>query len=459
MIVIGSSPVWAIWMPWVMFWLAITIIQDQLQNTWDVLGLLMFFLMVCLSAVSTIFVCKDNRLVIGAAGIKIPVRFVLQSLGQTRFRWMDLDKIVFEKEGKPSPEADEICFQFKGGRKAPLRLDGFQREDIPKILLAVQAYAPQATILPSSDSVKGIATNRVTAPLSFTKIWEEELNSRFGSTIFVPLEPGQELQSGRIKVVGQIAFGGLSAIYLAKTNDEQLVVLKEAVVPLNADEASKEKALEMFNREAKFLISLKHDRIAKVFDHFVEKGHHYMVLQYIEGKDLRTYVKENGPVPEQVVARWAKEIAEILVYLHNLNPPIVHRDLTPDNLVLARDGSICLIDFGAANNFMGTATGTLVGKQSYISPEQFRGKASPESDLYSLGCTLYFLLTGKDPEPLSVAHPREEKPQIAADMDDLVAALTEQEVVDRARPSAAVLERIEKLCASFIPAETVPHHV
>lgn len=444
LILAALAPVWAIWMPWMMLGL----LQASVGGAVESMALLAFFLGVVVAAVAGIRVCLDNSLVIGARGITIPVRFLLQTGGKTKFTWDKLQNIVFLRDGQPSVDPEEICLDF-GKSKAPLRIDGFQREDLPKILLAVQAYAPQTKMLPTGGDIKGIPKTNAATPLTFTKIWEEELNNRFGSTIFVPLEPGHQLQDGRIKIVGQIAFGGLSAIYLAKLDDEKLVVVKEAVVPQNADDVTKAKALEMFNREAAFLVELDHERIARVFDHFMENARNYLLLQYIEGKDLRSYVKENGPVPEQIAARWAAEIADILTYLHTLESPIIHRDLTPDNIVLARDGSISLIDFGAANNFMGTATGTLVGKQSYISPEQFRGKAMPASDLYSLGCTLFFLLTGKDPEPLSCSHPRELNPNISPELDELVALLTEQETDDRIGPSAVVLDRLEDMCGAI----------
>jgi serine/threonine protein kinase len=117
-----------------------------------------------------------------------------------------------------------------------------------------------------------------------------------------------------------------------------------------------------------------------------------------------------------VVVRWLLEAAKILQYLHSQSPPLIHRDVTPDNLVLARDGCLSLIDFGAANALLGTATGTLVGKQSYIAPEQFRGKAGLSSDIYSLGATVYFALTGREPEPLTELHAAQLVP-IAASLD------------------------------------------
>ena len=108
-----------------------------------------------------------------------------------------------------------------------------------------------------------------------------------------------------------------------------------------------------------------------------------------------------------------------------------------------KDGTIALIDFGAANFFLGTATGTMIGKQAYIAPEQLRGKARPASDLYAFGGTLHFLLTGEDPEPLSPSRAvtRGEN----AEMDALVEAMTQMEAAERPQSAAAVLEALQAM--------------
>ena len=121
----------------------------------------------------------------------------------------------------------------------------------------------------------------------------------------------------------------------------------------------------MFAREAKILQLLSYLNIARVLDHFVENDRNYLLLEHINGLDLRDYIKEHGPQPERLIMRWVFELADVLAYLHEQSPPIVHRDVTPDNVVLDRTGSIKLIDFGAANQLLTTATGTLVGKQPY----------------------------------------------------------------------------------------------
>ena len=138
---------------------------------------------------------------------------------------------------------------------------------------------------------------------------------------------------------------------------------------------------------------------------------------------------------------WAKQICEVLIYLHTQAPPIVHRDLTPDNLVLSVNVGLVLIDFGAANAFIGTATGTMVGKQSYMPPEQLRGKSVPQSDIYALGCTLYFLLTGSDPMPLEVANPGE-RTKVSRDLNALIMECTAQKVEDRFDSAQAVMDSI-----------------
>ncbi len=220
--------------------------------------------------------------------------------------------------------------------------------------------------------------------------------------------------------------------------------MKEAVIPSNSSETLKTKALELFNREALLLSRLDHPHIAKVLDHFVENEHHYEVIEYIDGLDMRRFVKERGPQPLDFVLNWAQQICEILVYLHSQAPPVIHRDLTPDNLVLKVDGQLVLIDFGAANAFVGTATGTMVGKQSYMPPEQIRGKASPQSDIYALGCTCYYLLTGKDPCPLEVSCVDAEC-GLSQELNPFLAGCTEPELSRRFASADTVLAQVRAL--------------
>lgn len=453
-IMAALSPFWLLWIPWVSSWILTAVLQDLSNGhtEFSLIMLIAFFLTLFLVSVATVFVCRQNRFIVSSDGICFPLRCLLELGWKLRRPWSDLRSIHFVgADKKPSNNPSSMRFQFAGD-VLPLELAAFTKDDLQKLLMAVEAYRPSLEITPPLGGLNlGLSTTNALpgalpgAGVSFTKIWEDDLANRFGSTVFVPLEPGDKLQNGSLQVVGQIAFGGLSAIYLAKRKSGELCVIKEAVVPSSADEASREKAMEMFAREAQLLMALKHPRIARVLDNFVENARHYLLLEHIDGKDLRRLVKDHGAQKEETVLRWAREVLEVLVYLHELQPPIVHRDLTPDNLVLEQDGSVTLIDFGAANEFLGTATGTLVGKQSYIPPEQFRGKAVPQSDIYSFGATLHFLLTGSDPEPLSQSRPREIEPKISEDVDAYVAKLTDMDLTERFATAADALQKCNDL--------------
>ncbi|HEY9717452.1 MAG TPA: serine/threonine-protein kinase [Trichormus sp.] len=344
---------------------------------------------------------------------------------------------------------------FAWGTSLTLEAAGMSTDDLNRLVLAIDVWASQylsdATEL---DAIKRIARIDATpAALSYTAIWEEELGRRFHSTSYVPLEPGHLLKSGTIKVIRQLSFGGLSAIYLVQHQNKELLVLKEAVIPGYADQNAQSKAMELFQREAVLLTKLDHPDISRVYDHFVEDARHYLLLEYIQGHDLRLFIKHNGPQSESTVLDWTGQIASILSYLHGRQPPIIHRDLTPDNLVLRSSNEVCLIDFGAANEFMSTATGTLIGKQAYIAPEQFRGKAQLLSDIYSLGCTLYFLLTGKDPEPLTVSRPKDAGVAISTELDDLIAACTELDTTARIQTAEDVWQRIQLIKTAVAPRQ------
>ena len=191
--------------------------------------------------------------------------------------------------------------------------------------------------------------------------------------------------------------------------------------------------------------ALDHPQIAKVIDTFVEEERSYLVLDHVPGENLRQTVRVRGPQLESVVLRWAKDMANMLAYLHSQEPAIVHRDFTPDNLLMKDDGTLVLIDFGAANQFVGTATGTLVGKQSYMPPEQVRGKITRQSDIYAMGCTLHFLLTGEDPEPLSTSYPKSISTHISSALNQLVADMTRLELSERLESAVVLRDRIESL--------------
>lgn len=404
----------------------------------------------------------DDQILISKDGLTFPL-FMSPLLGFRRRRlWSEVSSISLKRYDDKSDEFyGDIVLRFTSGLHIKLDMSGFvdvgvkgfEKGDLEKFLLACEVFAKKDAVTNEIVELRDWVSNanRETGLLSYTEVWENELTNRFHATVFVPLEPESTLQNGKLKVVRQLAFGGLAAVYLVQREGRELLILKEAVVPANQDDAMKAKALEMFEREAKFLALLEHPRVARVYDYFVEQGRHYLLLQRITGLNLRQLVNSQGPQPDSTVLKWAIEIAEILVFLHNQAPPIVHRDLTPENLILSDDGFIHLIDFGAANQFIGTVTGTVVGKQAYISPEQFRGKATLSSDIYSFGGTLYYLLTGSNPLAMSVMSPRSAKPEVSEEVDTLVRDCTSQEAERRPQSADELLSRLQRLDRSELP--------
>lgn len=381
------------------------------------------------------------------SGISMPLLFCMSMNGELDRHWSELREITFMRDGMPSWDPVSIVFRFHGNSSATFAIDGFTRADLERLLLVVNTYCPKVRMRPELGELSSslVSKGRSSSALSFTDLWQQELGLRFTSTAFVPHESGDKLNDGQIRIVGQIAFGGLSAVYLAERDGKTTVVLKEAVLPESADDQTRKKCLELFQREAQLLARINHPRIASVYDYFVEDQRHYLVLEYVEGRNLRTFINEFGAQPEKTVSVWADQIAEALEYLHSLTPPVVHRDLTPDNLMVGRDGGITIVDFGAAHDFLGTATGTVIGKNAYIPLEQFRGKSTPQSDIYAFGCTLFFLLVGKDPEPFSESSPQAIGANVSRAFNNLIRDCTKLEPEERLPDAASLRARTKQI--------------
>jgi tRNA A-37 threonylcarbamoyl transferase component Bud32 len=389
---------------------------------------------------------QGARIIVNKEGLGLPPS--LLGIGASRWlSWTDIRKFEIARNiwGRPY-----LLLGLKSKGSCRLALSGLSGENLEQLLVSLEIWADKAVwsskAIEFRDSLQN--QNRGLTGWSYTQLWEEELCRHFNPTTFVPLEPGRKLRSGTLEIIRQLAFGGFSAIYVAQDQSGETVVLKEAVIPDSEAEPLKKKAMELFNREADLLAKLHHPQIARVKDHFIEEGRNYLVIEYVAGENLRQLVKRQGQQPQSRVIEWAKQMARILQYLHSQTPPIVHRDFTPDNIILKNDGSLVLIDFGAANQFLGNATGTLLGKPCYMAPEQVKGRAEPSSDLYALGGTLYFLLTANDPEAIAVAHPRSINDKVTVHLDEIVARLTAPNVKDRPGNATAVVSLLDSLSSA-----------
>ena len=423
-------PIWSLLVPFLLGTVIVYLLQGHAaaMNPQLTLSILLTLSSIPLVGVFLTALCEDNRLYISKSGMAFPL-YMMPFLGFRRNRsWAELRSagVIHRRFGSGGFAPDYLYLDFNKTIPTRFRISHFDRSQMEQMLLAIELWSGNSVRTPELVDFQNQLhnENKGLGQISQQDMWEEELTRRFSATSFVPLEPGRRILGGSIEIVRQLAFGGLSAIYLAQQNNKNMIVVKEAVVPANADNETRKKAAEHFFREARFLMTLDHPSIAKVLGHFSDEERDYILMQYIQGQDLRQLIKQKGAQSPLRVMSWGLEINDILKYLHAQTPPVIHRDLTPDNLVLRNKGELILIDFGAANQFVGTATGTLVGKQSYIAPEQLRGKATTASDIYAFGGTLHYLLTATDPVPLSVSHPSTLNANVSAELDDMVARMT-----------------------------------
>ncbi len=213
------------------------------------------------------------------------------------------------------------------------------------------------------------------------------------------LEPGTVL-AGRYRIQRFLAGGGMGLVYVAQ--DQRLADRRCAIKEIfdrftNPEERAR--AIEYFHREADTLSQLKHPAIPSIFDRFGERNCHYLVMDFIEGTNLEDELAaQGGSLPESRVIEIARELCDVLSYLHGFHPPIIYRDMKPGNIILTPEGRVVLIDFGIARIFTPQGKATLIGTPGFAPPEQYTGSVDERSDIYSLAATLHYFLTGRDPE-------------------------------------------------------------
>ncbi|WP_430536585.1 Stk1 family PASTA domain-containing Ser/Thr kinase [Listeria rocourtiae] len=240
----------------------------------------------------------------------------------------------------------------------------------------------------------------------------------------------------RYKVVSAIGGGGMANVFLAH---DMILDRKVAVKVLRIDLADESNLIRRFQREAQSATSLVHPNIVSIYDVGEENDLHYIVMEYVEGMDLKQYIHENNPIPFEKAVDIMLQIVSAVAVAHSAH--IVHRDLKPQNILIDHDGAVKITDFGIAMALSETSitqTNSLLGSVHYLSPEQARGgMATQKSDIYSLGIVLYELLVGKVPHdgesPVSIAIKhlqanipsiREQNPEVPQSLENIVIRAT-----------------------------------
>jgi WD40 repeat protein len=223
------------------------------------------------------------------------------------------------------------------------------------------------------------------------------------SAAATPASGDERVVKDRYRLVRQVGTGGFGAVYLAEDMlaGKKQVALKEIrLAGLSAQE--KIEATDAFNREVSLLPGLQHPHLPRVYDHFTDAQHWYVIMEFIAGETLESYVQKipSGRLPVEMVVGMGIQLADVLDYLHTRQPPVIFRDLKPSNIMRTPEGKLYLIDFGIARIFKpGQPRDTIAfGSPGYAAPEQYgKAQTTARADLYSLGATLHFLLTGDDP--------------------------------------------------------------
>jgi len=306
-----------------------------------------------------------------------------------------------------------------------------------------ESIEPSAPL--SSNSLGGSFTDNIATP---GKSPTPKESTTGGKRPSVKQLASNTVLNGRYEIVRRIGGGGMGAVYLAK--DRNLGDAPRAVkemVESHLDPAQHEKAIGDFKRESLLLTSLEHPCIPTIYDYFYDEalGRFYLVMKYISGGDLASRMRAavGGRLDEKTVTDWGMQVADVLDYLHSRPKPIIYRDLKPANLMIdGNTGRVMLIDFGIARWVSQQEKGvTAVGTMGYAPPELFSGRVQPASDVYSLGATMFHLMTGSDPQdnPLLIfdftknPRPRQIAPSISSEMELILMRTVEYKPEDRFR--------------------------
>lgn len=269
--------------------------------------------------------------------------------------------------------------------------------------------------------------------------------------------PDRQLLTGsilvnRYAIQEVIGVGGMGSVYRARDlhfpNVLKLVAVKEMINQAR-DPLVRQTIVQNFEREANLLVTLNHPTIPKIYDYFTYEERSYLVIEYVHGKDLEEILNESkGFFPEEQVIGWAIELCDVLSYLHAHKPePIIFRDMKPSNVMVNHNNNIVLVDFGIAKLFKSGQKGTMIGTEGYSPPEQYRGEATPQADIYALGATLHHILTRSDPrlEPPFTFNDRPVRklnPSVSPELEMVVNTALQYSPADRFATAAAMKEAL-----------------
>lgn len=255
------------------------------------------------------------------------------------------------------------------------------------------------------------------------------------------------LVDGKYKILNKVGQGGMSVVYLAmneKANKQWAVkeVRKDGIKDF-------EVVKQGLVAETDILKRLSHPNLPSIIDVIDTDESFIIIMDYIQGNSLNKALDEFGAQPQENVIAWAKQLCDVLGYLHSRTPAIIYRDMKPANIMLKPDGNVTLIDFGTAREYKekNLADTTCLGTVGYAAPEQFggMGQTDARTDIYCLGATLYHLVTGKNPcePPYEIKPIREVNPSLSSGFERIILKCTQRDPNDRYQSAAELMYALE----------------
>lgn len=261
---------------------------------------------------------------------------------------------------------------------------------------------------------------------------------------------------GKYKILNKIGEGGSGSVYLAMNEAANKTWAVKEVKKEDKDLETQTIFKNSLMMEIDLMKKLHHKYLPSIVDVITMDDSFLIVMDYVEGKSLDNYL-QNGACKQEDVIEWAKQLCDVLGYLHQCNPPIIYRDLKPGNIMLKANGEITLIDFGAAREFKQSSKSSdtvCLGTPGYAAPEQWGGNGQTDgrTDIYCLGTTLYHLLTGIEPKPAEMRPIRQINPNLSSGLEDIILKCTQLKPEDRYQSCEEVfyaLEHYEELEHSY----------
>lgn len=248
---------------------------------------------------------------------------------------------------------------------------------------------------------------------------------------------------GKYKILNVVGKGGMSVVYLAMNEraNKQWAIKEVRKDGMQSFEVVKQNLVA----ETDLLKKLNHPHLPSIIDVIDCDDTFLIVMDYIEGNPLSKALETSGAQNQDDVIEWAKQLCDVLGYLHSRKPPIIYRDMKPSNVMLKPDGNVMLIDFGTAREFKSTSVAdtTCLGTQGYAAPEQFggHGQTDARTDIYCLGATMYHLVTGHNPAtpPYEMYPIRQWNPMLSSGLEEIILKCTQRNPEDRYQSCAELL--------------------